>query len=229
MTYINPTRIDSISVALGGVAATQALPLFQESIKIPVLPVVLAAALSLIVFHVVKLFLKRLPMKFAFTRRLIDAKSKFEGFYLETKNTPPEETYSIFSISYDVAYNQYVISGIGVENGGIAFQWKSTVVFIDIKSRKISYSTEGRATIKGVAQNFEGVTFLNFDFQSKYPDFGLGHFIDSLPAFADFTFKRINEEDCLKHISKKKLKEAKDYITYIEKYKDELKLKSFAT
>lgn len=227
MNYTNPTKIDSISVALGGVAATQALPLLEAWIKVPVVPVVLAAALSIITFQTLKYLLNRFPKRFAFTRRWVDSKAKFEGFFLETKNTQGGETYSIFTISYDYPQNEYVISGIGIENNGIVFQWKSTSVFIDVKNNKVSYSTEGRATKSGNAQNFEGITFLNFDHTSKNLNYGLGHFIDSLPAFADFAFERIKKEDCQKYIAKNKIEDVQDYINYVGNYIQSNPTKSF--
>jgi len=218
MKYINPTRIDAIAVALGGVGATQALPALENAIKIPIVPIVLAAALSITIFNIVKYFLKELPLKSSVTRKWLDKKSHFEGFYLETKNSDGGQTYSIFNLTYNPKEKKYAISGIGVENGGLAFQWKSTSMFIDPEQRKVTYSTEGRATNSANPQNFEGITFLNFDFQTKNPQFGTGHFIDTLPAFGDFEFKRITKEDCLNLISKKEMNNTSDYIEFLNKY-----------
>ena len=212
--------LEPISVAVSGVTAAHSIPILKTWITPTALIVITSAVVSILTFHLIIFLFRTFPKKFRCTRKLVDSKSKYEGYYLEIKNINDTRVYAIICITYDVPHDNYLLSGTSIEqDGSITVQWKSNFVMIDDVNKKIIYAQSGHLTHSTDGKQFDGVTYMNFDhYIDKKPYSGFGHFIDTIPGKSDFAFQRITEADSQKYIKKKEINSREDYIKYVTEF-----------
>ncbi len=220
MSKKDSSLLEPIAIGVAGVVSASSIPLFQSLTNSAVLIVILTGVASIVINEVILYFFDKLPKRFAWSRKLIDKKATYEGFYLEIKNVDDIRTYAIVCLMYNNQAKDYQISGTAVEqNGRISINWKSNFVKIDTSARQIIYAQTGHLTDTSQGRIFDGVTYMNFNhFLKGKLMSGLGHYIDTLPAKSDFLFFKISKKDCKELLGKKVIEDIQDYSSFVKKY-----------
>ena len=163
---------------------------YLEKKNINRLVAIISAASCAVVFYWGANFLFiDLPMKWKFTRGIIDDRARYEGYYLESviyssvKGTEDslittlDTLYSIGHLHYNKDAQSYLYDGYGCdENGNAHASWQSKNTYINIFDNKIYYTFE--AALYNTFEQIAGHGILIFDSFGEGVNFGLGYFID---------------------------------------------------
>lgn len=209
--------LEPIAIAVGGIAATQTIPLWKDLVNSNALVLFFSALTSVVIYNIMLLMFRTFPKLFFLTRKIVDKRANYEGFYLEVKFVDDKRSYAIVRISYNFANDDYHLSGTSYESDGtIGINWKSNFVKIDTNNKKIIYAQTGHLTHTSDGKIFDGVTYMNFNnFSKNEPVAGIGHYVDTIPAKSDFDFQKISEELCKKLIGKSTMDNRKDCQNFV--------------
>lgn len=212
--------LDPIAIAIAGIASAQSIPLWHKLVNEKALVVFFTALTSVAVYNLIILFFKTIPKRFAWSRKIVDPRAKYEGFYIEIKNINKTRCYAIVCLSYNYPTDEYQLSGTSIESdGSIGVNWKSNFVRIDTIAKKIIYAQTGHLTHTSDGRIFDGVTYMNFNyFPNGKPISGIGHYVDTIPAKSDFAFEKITEKNCQSLIGKKVIESRNDYKEYVKNF-----------
>ncbi|MBB2145757.1 hypothetical protein GM921_09685 [Pedobacter sp. LMG 31464] len=212
--------LDPIAVAISSVLAAQSVEPLEKIVKSPTWALVVAALISILTFNVIIHLISTLPKKRYFTRKILDPRADYEGYYLEVKYLNSTRSYAVVSLIYHFPTDEYQVAGTSMDSDGtIGIHWSSNFVRIDPNTKKIVYSLTGHTTDVADGKTFDGVTNMSFlYFDNKTPVSGIGYFVDTIPAKSDFYFQKISEEDCKKYIGKNSLKSTIDCRLFVQKF-----------
>ncbi|HEX7757686.1 MAG TPA: hypothetical protein VF421_20215 [Niabella sp.] len=212
--------LEPIAIGVAGVVSAGTISYWQKLTSSAIIVVIFTGVSSIVVNEVILFLFNKLPKRFAWSRKLVDKKAAYEGFYLEIKNVNNIRTYAVVCLNYCVQTDDYQLSGTAVEQDGrISINWKSNFVKIDTATQQIIYSQTGHFTHTSDGKIFDGVTYMNFNyFLNKNLMAGIGHYIDTIPAKSDFLFFKISKKDCKELLNKDTIEKISDYGIFVKRY-----------
>jgi hypothetical protein len=174
---------------------------------------IFAAILSILLAKGLDLLIIELPFRLAFTRRILDPKAKFEGYWLSSFDSLPERPYSYGVIEYNPHSKSYVYYGYGFDKGGIlSASWRSTYLEVDLKRDEIRYAADGQVYGEGseFAKSYGTLTFVK-NLKGEYT-LGKGFFVNSGTDAVKYhyTFEKLDGERLKELIEKKNFSTHKD-------------------
>ncbi len=222
-------NLKPIAIAVGGIVAVQSIPLWEELVNSNALVLFFSALSSVLTYNFIILVFRTFPKMFFSSRKIVDKRAKYEGFYLEIKFVKSKRSYAIVRISYNFSSDEYNLSGTSFESDGtIGINWKSNFVQIDTTNKRIIYAQTGHLTHTSNGKIFDGVTYMNFNnFSNNEPVAGIGHYVDTIPAKSDFDFQKISVELCKSLIGKNTIDSREDSQAFIIAYHKEKPNKIF--
>ena len=212
-----------IAIGVAGIVSSNTISFWRTITNSEALIIILSAITAIIVYELIIFLFNKLPKKFERSRKIIDNRAIYEGFYIEIINVKNIRSYSIVCLTYNITTDEYQLSGVSLGvDGTIGNHWTTNFVKIDTIRKKIIYAQTGHKSHLKNGKIFDGVTYMNFDYNLKgNPNSGVGHFIDTIPAKSDFYFVKITKEDCEKYISKKSIEHFNDYKSFVVEYHKE--------
>ena len=212
--------LETVAIAVAGVVSSNTISFWKGVTSSNALVVIFTGIASIVIYETIILLFERIPKRFSWSRKLIDSRAKYEGFYLEIKHVDNCRSYAIVCLIYNFSIDDYQLSGTSLDkNGMLCNNWKSSFVKIDPVSKQIIYAQTGQSTDTSKGLIFEGVTYMNFDhFLNRKPSSGIGHYVDTIPAKSDFAFQKISEEECKQLIGKEKIENMNDYKSFVKNY-----------
>lgn len=220
MSKSNSNYLEPIAIAIAGVVSSNTISIFQKITTSNILVLTLSGVTAVFVYEIIVFLFNKLPKRFSWSRKFVDSRAAYEGFYLEIKNVNSIRTYAIVCLTYNVSTDDYLLSGTSVEQDGtININWKSNFVKIDTVAKQIVYAQTGHSTHTSDGKIFDGVTYMNFNhFLNGKPISGIGHYVDTIPAKSDFAFNKISETECMELLGKNTIENIHDYKLFVKKY-----------
>lgn len=212
--------LEPIAIGIAGVISSNTISIWEKITTSNVLILILTGVTAILVYEIIVLLFNKVPKKYTWSRKIVDSRAEYEGFYLEIKNINSERCYAIVCLSYDIPTDEYKLSGVSIgQDGTIGINWTSNFVKIDTIKQKIIYAQTGHLTHSTDGKIFDGVTYMNFEyFPNGKPISGIGHFIDTIPAKSDFYFQKITEKDCEEYLKKKRIENSNDYRILVKEF-----------
>jgi hypothetical protein len=106
-----------------------------------------SALLAAILYALLSYLLTVLPMRIRFARWILDRRSHFEGYYIETFVNHPERPFSVACITYNSDNKTYSYWGRAFnEDGTLGAKWRALDIDIDSGDKLIRYFFDASIT-----------------------------------------------------------------------------------
>ena len=159
-----------------------------------------------------------LPLRLSLTRRFLDDRAKYEGYYVETFINLENRPASISKITYNTDSKSYAYWGRAFnENGEVKATWKAINIEIDSGNDVIRYFFDANI-IGNNSISVRGYGLLEFNN-------GTGYFVDSGSNLMEYHHNvyKLTEKDILQLTGKKQMPKEEEWgnlaVNYIQKNK----------
>jgi hypothetical protein len=213
--------IKLICIAIGGSVAVKINALLISKGLNAEHAIILSGIVAVFVYKIIEYIFAELPIRFKWTRKIIDPKSKFEDQWIFQLQNLDGRPYSLISIDYIPEDKSYLISGCGVDpNGNIRSKWNGTDITFHLKANELRYSYESRLVDKN-ADITSGYGVMKFDQDRKGKlSRGVGFFVDTGSTFfkCNYLIEKVTKDLILKCLGKKDVYTNVDVGNLIRKY-----------
>ena len=205
-----------ILVAIGGTIAVETNKyLLDKDINVA-LALLLSSILTVFFFTVFTWLLTDLPIKFRLTRRFLDSRSKYEGYYIETFLHLSDRPHSIGYIKYNPDTEAYDYGGRAYDaEGNLKATWLANSIHIDCGSGEVRHFFSGHLIGKE-PESIRGYGIIQFGN-------GEGFFIDSGSGLAEwhFNISKLTKRDLEVLIGKRMMPQKEDWYQIILAYEEQ--------
>lgn len=168
-----------------------------------------------------KFALTDLPMCFQWSRKILDKRATFEGFWIQ--QLPLADTpVSIGVIEFDTTSQSYSFKGWAFDTSFKLFaSWTSSKLDFDLAKGEITYSFEAQMTMNN--ETIHGYGKLEFALAGKrWPQFGTGYFLDSGTNVRKviYDLHRLSRRSIFEILSKGEPDTAQDVVALVKHFSD---------